>query len=308
MPNRFCAICGKSLKQNSPHFNMCMDCYLTENPLFELPDSFSIRICKECGMYSKKEEWIELPSDDIFRIIEEVIEKFLLKKYIKSNEIQFSFSYDKTNFIYNSSDLLKSLKLIVHGKLIKNPKISSEQNIDVVINYELCNNCSNLISGMHFLSIIQLRVKGEEFFDVIANSLSEIQKYVEDLYLEDNRQYISKLVDQKYGVDLFLSTNELMKKIIVFLKPRYNFILKRSKKLVGRDSQKGRNLYRLKSLIKFIPFKRSDWIILNEKKFYVENVHKKIVVLRDEGNLRIVKDFNDFFDEKASLTVLRDED
>ena len=308
MPNRFCAICGKSLKQNSPHFNMCMDCYLNENPLFELPDSFSMKICKECGMYSKKEEWIESPSNDIFGIIEEVIEKFLLKKYIKSNEIQFSFSYDKTNFIYNSSDLLKSLKLIVHGKLIKNPKICSEQNIDIVINYELCNNCSNLISGMHFLSIIQLRVKGEEFFDVIANSLSEIQKYVEDLYLEDNRQYISKLVDQKYGVDLFLSTNELMKKIIVFLKPRYNFILKRSKKLVGRDSQKGRNLYRLKSLIKFIPFKRSDWIILNEKKLFVENIHKKIVVLRDEGNLRIVKDFNDFFDEKASLTVLRDED
>ena len=308
MPNRFCAICGKSLKQNSPHFNMCMDCYLNENPLFELPDSFSMKICKECGMYSKKEEWIESPSNDIFGIIEEVIEKFLLKKYIKSNEIKFTFSYDKTNFIYNSSDLLKSLKLIVHGKLIKNPKICSEQNIDIVINYELCNNCSNLISGMHFLSIIQLRVKSEEFFDVIANSLSEIQKYVEDLYLEDNRQYISKLVDQKYGVDLFLSTNELMKKIIVFLKSRYNFILKRSKKLVGRDSQKGRNLYRLKSLIKFIPFKRSDWIILNEKKLFVENIHKKIVVLRDEGNLRIVKDFNDFFDEKASLTVLRDED
>ena len=308
MPNRFCAICGKSLKQNSPHFNMCMDCYLAENPLFELPDSFSVKICKECGMYSKKEEWIESPSNDIFGIIEEVIEKFLLKKYIKSNEIQFAFSYDKTNFMYNSSDLLKSLKLIVHGKLNKNPKISSEQNIDVVINYELCNNCSNLISGMHFLSIIQLRVKAEDFFDVIADCLSEIQKYVEDLYLEDNRQYISKLVDQKYGVDLFLSTNELMKKIIVFLKPRYNFILKRSKKLVGRDSQKGRNLYRLKSLIKFIPFKRSDWIILNEKKFYVENVHNKIVVLRDEGNLKMVKNFNEFFDEKASLTVLRDEE
>jgi len=285
-----------------------MDCYLIENPLFELPDSFYIKICKECGMYSKKEEWIESPSNDIFRIIEDVIEKFLLKKYIKSNEIQFSFSYDKTNFIYNSSDLLKSLKLIINGKLNDNPKISSEQTIDIIINYELCNNCSNLISGMHFLSIIQLRVKSEDFFDIIANSISEIQRFVEELYLEDNRQYISKLVDQKYGVDLFLSTNELMKKIIVFLKPRYNFILKRSRKLVGRDSQKGRNLYRLKSLIKFIPFKRSDLIILNDKKFFVENVHKKIVVLRNEDSLRIVKDFNEFFDEKVSLTVLRDED
>ncbi|MFW9949478.1 MAG: NMD3-related protein, partial [Candidatus Thorarchaeota archaeon] len=91
--------------------------------------------------------------------------------------------------------------------------------------------------------ILQLRVKNEDFFDIIAESLLKIQNFVENLFLEDNRQYISKLENQKYGVDLFLSTNELMKKIIVILKPNYNFILKRSKKLVGRDTQKGRNTY-----------------------------------------------------------------
>ena len=59
MPNRFCAICGKSLNEDSPHFGMCLKCYLEENPLFELPKTFSVNVCIDCGSYSKKDVWIE---------------------------------------------------------------------------------------------------------------------------------------------------------------------------------------------------------------------------------------------------------
>ncbi len=307
MPHRFCAVCGKALDNKSTHYNMCMNCYLNENPLFELPDSFSIKICNECGKYSKKEEWVECQSDDVFSIIEESVKRFLLKNYLKSNLIDFVFIHDDQTVIYSSSGLIKSFTLIIRGKLIENVKLVYEQRVNININYELCKNCSNLKSGLYFLSIIQLRVSNEIFFDVIADALSKIQMYVESLFFEDNRQYISKLEDQKYGVDLYLSTNELMKKIISFLKPNYHFILKRSQKLVGRDSQKGRNLYRLKTLVKFLPFKKSDWILLNEEKYFIENITKKMVVLRDENNLKIVKDYSQFFDEKISIYILRDE-
>jgi len=40
MPNRFCAICGINLGKEDPHFGMCLECYLKEHPLFELPDHF----------------------------------------------------------------------------------------------------------------------------------------------------------------------------------------------------------------------------------------------------------------------------
>jgi nonsense-mediated mRNA decay protein 3 len=307
MPHRFCAICGKPLNDKVPHYNMCMNCYLNENPLFELPDSFSIKICNECGKYSKKEEWIECQYDDIYSIIEEAVKKFLLKNYLKANLFEFTFTYDERNLIFSSNGRVKSLTLNVDGRLLENPKLVYEQRVNININYELCKNCSNLKSGIYFLSIIQLRVKSESFFDIIADALSKIQNYVENLFFEDNRQYISKLEDQKYGVDLYLSTNELMNKIISFLKPNYHFLLKRSKKLVGRDSQKGRNIYRLKTLVKFLPFKKSDWILLNEEKYFIENITKKMVILRDEHNLKIVKNYNHFFEEKLSLYILRDE-
>ena len=70
MPNRFCAICGSELDEESPHFGMCLKCYLEEHPLFELPKSFSVNICIDCGRYSKKEVWIEPNEDDFLSWIE----------------------------------------------------------------------------------------------------------------------------------------------------------------------------------------------------------------------------------------------
>ena len=59
MSHRFCAICGKPIDNTAPHFGMCQNCYLKENPLFELPSTLSFKICIDCGSYSKKEEWVK---------------------------------------------------------------------------------------------------------------------------------------------------------------------------------------------------------------------------------------------------------
>ena len=65
MVNRFCAICGKNLDENAPHFGMCLNCYLKEHPLFELPNRFSFKTCIDCGSYSIKEEWIKFENEKL---------------------------------------------------------------------------------------------------------------------------------------------------------------------------------------------------------------------------------------------------
>ncbi|MFX0105013.1 MAG: NMD3-related protein, partial [Candidatus Hodarchaeota archaeon] len=162
----------------------------------------------------------------------------------------------------------------------------------------LCKNCTNLRGGTYFLSIIHLRVKNERQFDLIKQVLEEINEYVEGIFEKDHRQYISKVEDQRYGVDLYLSTNELMNYLIKFLKTNYSFLLKRTKKLVGRDSQRGRNLYRLKTLIKFLPIKNSDIISIENQNYIVENITKNKVILRSENNTKLIKDYSFFFNEK----------
>jgi len=165
----------------------------------------------------------------------------------------------------------------------------------------LCRNCSNLRGGTYFISIIQLRVKDESQLELVEKILIEINKYAKNIFDKDHRQYISKIEDQKYGVDLYLSTNELMNHIIKFLKAKHHFLLKRSKKLVGRDNQKGKNLYRLKTLIKFLPVAHNDIILIDNQDFIVENITKNKIILKSNNNIKLIKDYSYFFNENIII-------
>lgn len=306
MPHRFCAICGSELDENAPHFGMCLNCYLEENPLFELPKSYNFRMCMDCLKYSKKEEWYEPVENEIFSVIEEVLTRFLLKNYTKRGLITFSFSFDK--LIYSSRNLLTSLDVIITGKMTGNYKFTHQESLRVIIDYELCKNCANLRGGMYYLSIIQLRVNDKTQFGIIKEVLDDISLLVENLFSRDDKQYIAKIEDQPLGVDLYLSTNELMNRIISHIKAKHHFILKRTKKLVGRDSQKGRNIYRLKALIKFLPFKKNEYILINNSKYLIENLTKNRVMLRDEKQAKHVKNFSFFFDDKNLIKKIEEEE
>ncbi len=306
MPHRFCAICGSELDEEAPHFGMCLNCYLEENPLFELPKSYNFKLCNDCLKYAKKEEWYEPAENEIFPVIEEVLTRFLLKKYTKQGLIAFSFSFDK--LIYSSRNLLTSLDVIITGKMTGDHKFTHQETLRVIIDYELCKNCANLRGGMYYLSIVQLRVNDKTQFGVIKETLDDISLLVENLFSKDDKQYIAKIEDQTLGVDLYLSTNELMNRIISHIRANHHFILKRTKKLVGRDSQKGRNLYRLKALIKFLPFRKNEYVLINNSKFFIENLTKNKVMLRDEKQTKLVKNFSYFFDDKIMIKKIAEEE
>ncbi|MFX0039071.1 MAG: NMD3-related protein [Promethearchaeota archaeon] len=298
MPNRFCAICGTSIGESDPHYGMCLKCYLKEHPLFELPDKFSLNICIDCGSYSKKDMWIEPERNEIFSIIEQALQRYVLKSLLKKQNIEFSLSFDKDSFVFSAKDLLVSLEASIQGVLKKDLNIVYAQTIKINLNYMLCKNCANLRSGTYYLSIIQLRVKNEDQFDLLKRILDEINEYVERIFEKDHKQYISKIEDQKYGIDLYLSTNELMNHLITFLKSKYHFVFKRSKKLVGRDIQRGKNLYRFKSLIKFLPVSINEAFSIENQNFRVESFTKNKVILRTQNNSKLIKDFSFLFNEK----------
>jgi len=298
MPNRFCAICGKVISDADPHFGMCYDCYLKEKPLFDLPKRFSLNICIDCGSYSKKEVWIEPRDNELFPTINEAIHRFLLKNYLKKGNIEFSITFDEKSYIFSSKDLLKNLDIVVNGKMKENTNLKYQETINVNLNYLLCKNCSNIRGGTYYISIIQLRVKDETQFDLINKALNEINKYAEKLFEKDQKHYISKIEDQKFGVDLYLSSNELMNYIIKLLKVKYYFLIKGTKKLIGRDIQKGKNLYRLKTLVKFLPIQKNDIVIIENEDFLVEKITKNKVFLRNKKNSKLIKNYSYFFNEK----------
>jgi len=301
MPNRFCAICGKNIDNNAPHYGMCLQCYLKEHPLFKVPEKYSLRICLECGSYSKKDEWIKSDYNNLFDVIKDATFNFILRPYLKKDYIKFSITIDENSFIYSSRDILKTLNLIIRGFLKNDKNISHEQVIKLNINFNLCKNCVNLRGGSHYLSIIQLRVKDKSQFFLIKEVFNKIEAFVEDKFEKDNRQYISKIEEQKYGIDLYLSTNEIMNYIISFLKKKYHFLIIRTKKLVGRDHQRGKNIYRLKTLIKLLHVKKGDLIIIKNKKYSIESITKNKIILKEENGAKLIKDYAFFFDNEYTI-------
>jgi NMD protein affecting ribosome stability and mRNA decay len=300
MPKRFCAICGKDIDETAPHFSMCLDCYLKENPLFILPDHFNLKICNYCGKFTKKDTWIPSNSYETLEIIEEAIQILLLNQIKNAQSMRFKIIPIEESTIYSSNGLLISVDLKVLGELIEDHHIYNEQKITVKVNNELCKNCANLRGGTFFTSILQLRLDGDrlKFLESVINDLTNL---VEKLFEKDEKQYISNIVKQKNGFDLYLSTNELLNHIISYMKANYRFGLKRTKKLVGRDHQRGKNIYRLKAVMRFLPFNKGDYININDESYYVEQIKKKSVILRDNLERRIIKNYDFFFNEKISL-------
>jgi len=297
MPHRFCAICGKEINENAPHFGMCTACYLKENPLFELPKKFDLRICLDCYRYSIKEIWIKPGNSDFLAVIKEATHELLLNPLNKNQKLTFSIEIDQNSLIFSSKDLITALEMKIKGSIRDNSLIFNEYILKLLIRYELCNNCLNVRSGSYFTSILQLRVKNPSYFDFLKNVIDEINNFIKEEFNEDDKQYVSKMVDQKNGVDMYLSTIELMNHIISHLKPKYNYILKRSKKLVGRDRQKGKGIYRLKALMKFLPIKKNDIVKIKNEEFVVEQILKNDVLLKNKKGEKLNKSFEYFFND-----------
>ena len=229
---------------------------------------------------TKKEEWFQSKNGDYLFSIEEALHRFLIDSFRKEKQIEFSIYFDENSFIYSSNDLLKNVDVVVSGFLKKNIDIKHQQKIKVFLENQLCKNCLNLRGGNYYLSIIQLRVINESHFNIIKRVLDNIQIYVENQFEKDPKQYITKMIDQKNGIDLYLSTKELMNHIISFLRKDYHFQLKRSKKLVGRDVQKGKNIFRLKSLIKFLPINKNDIVLVENHRYKVDSITKNKIAMK----------------------------
>ncbi len=306
MPRRFCAVCGKPLDSSAPHFSLCRDCFSSENPLFHFPEAFSLKACRDCGNYSVNEKWFSSSELDLFKIVQEAITNALIKPDRSINKIQFQFHIDNDKTAYDSEGRVESLEIELRGRPVDGSLKEYSESIKVLISYDYCQNCLQLKSGIRFLSILQLRVINEDFIDSLGPIVSKIHEFVEEQFLRDPKQYITKLEDQKYGIDLFLSTNELMNHIISFLKNKEHFLLKRSKKLIGRDIQKGKNIYRLKTLLKFLPVKKNDKILFINSEYYVEQILRNKVILRDEKNKKTSVSFSNLFKKKNKLKILGD--
>jgi len=303
-PTRFCSLCGKEFSTNEKIYEKftCLRCYLKNKPLFQFQDIFYLNICLECGSFSKDSKvkiWLPPSTENVLEIVKSAIKYYLLEPYGKKDNIKFIIKILEEK-ISPSAKVIEDIYLLITGVHRYDKNLIYTQEIKIKLKYGHCDNCIS-IKQKKINAIIQLRVIFVEQLDLIEIVKEKIKNYIEQASKKDSTEYITKIDYVKNGVDIFLSTQNQTNKIIRLLKPEYNFLIKSSKKLMSRDVQRGKNIYRIKTLIKFLPIEKEDEVITKNIKYIVDKIGKNKIHLIDIHGNRIIKNYQFFFSKKVKI-------
>ncbi len=135
----------------------------------------------------------------------------------------------------------------------------------------------------YFEGILQLRNITQEIIDFIEKKLNKTKEL-----------NISKIVEQKKGLDLYMTDKRKMERLALDLQKEFGGILKKSPQLFSKNRQTSKNIYRLNICLKFCDFKKGDVIKVNNKYIKVTNTGKKISGIDLTFNKKISLDVEDF--------------
>ena len=135
----------------------------------------------------------------------------------------------------------------------------------------------------YFEGILQLRNPSQEIIDFIENKLKK----------HADKFNISKIVEQKLGLDLYITNKKYMQRLANDLQKNFGGIIKKSPHLFSRNRQTSKDIYRLNICLKFYDFKKDDVIKADKRYIKITNIGKKISGINLEQNKRVSFEFPD---------------
>ena len=249
----FCLLCNSEEKL---YEGMCKKCYLKEFNLVEIPNYTTFTVCSHCGATLKHEKWIQSGYYD-----DEIINN-AIQKDIKVNEKLEDVLI--TTEIINNRGSVYDCKLHVSG-IVLDEEIEKEYDIEVKVVKGVCPDCSKFHSG-YYEAVIQLRsddrkLEEEEIIQADEFISNEIQR----LCKSNKLAYVTERIVLKEGVDYQVGSHNAAHKIAENLQKQFGGIITESRKIVGHDKSKSRDLYRSWISVRLPSFRKNDFIKYNNK-------------------------------------------
>ena len=231
MMNKFCAKCGR---ENDLIDEFCRECFAKENSLLKHFKELNIVICDCCGNYLYKNAWQNRESINLEKNIEEIAAKLFSKKIVleagaKLKKLKIQTALPKKLKVGNKSNVNINLSIEVIGS-IKDVEIKESYEVPMQIKFSTCNNCKKT-RGHYYEATLQIRPKSEK-----------VLRFVEEHCKNKKNLFISKVVENEYGYDVYLSEQKEARNLGNILKKKFKGEIKESKKIFGRKD--GRDIYR----------------------------------------------------------------
>ena len=266
----FCIECGSENKKMVGE--ICIDCFLKEFEMIEIPKNISVEICSHCNSRLEEGKWSDsfIPEEEIiYRALERNIK---INELVENEEINLEIDQIKGTIAECYVEVVGD----VYGVTIDETHDTSVRILKTV-----CPSCSKLQSG-YYESVIQFRadnrqIKSEEYDkadEIVARTLEKQAK-------TDKLAYCPQIAKLKEGYDYYIGSLKTGRKVAEALKDEFGGIIKESPRLISEDKSTGKGLYRIWISVRIPEFESKDIIEYENKLIQVSDIGKNRVVGTD---------------------------
>ncbi|MEM2889804.1 MAG: 60S ribosomal export protein NMD3 [Candidatus Hadarchaeum sp.] len=249
---RFCYKCGALEDDAGPLLlGLCQRCF-SSLPLVEVPAEIDLVLCRDCGAFKIGGRWRFHSSREPEEAARQaVLDSVRVLSYIDSEKRLLRIVEAPGILIEAEPRLEEGLVMIrASGKihpLQKIPKLE-EHTLKLNLKYTTCDVC-RLKRSKHHEAILQLRdfPSSEKRIQIQR----QVEKLVAQLGKGEPMNFIADFKEQHGGLDYYLSSVGLGRRIAAMLKERFGATVIESAKLIGRTKD-GRKKYHVSILARFM--------------------------------------------------------
>lgn len=256
----FCLLCDK---EEELFDGLCKSCYLKEFEAVKVPEYATFTVCSHCGATLKHNKWIQVGYYD-----DEIINDAIQKDIIINEKLVNPDTYTE---ITNNRGTVYECILHASGEVLDTP-IDVEYPLEVKVEKGVCPDCSKFYSG-YYEAVIQLRADDRRLEDDEIKQADEfIANEIQRLCKTNKLAYVTERIVLKEGIDYQVGSYNAAHKIGVNLQKQFGGIITESRKIVGHDKSRSKDLYRSWVSVRLPSFHKDDFIEYKDKIFKIEKI------------------------------------
>ncbi|WP_455646197.1 60S ribosomal export protein NMD3 [Methanosphaera sp.] len=256
----FCILCNSEEKL---YEGLCKSCYLKEFELIKVPEYAKFTVCSHCGATLKHEKWVQTGYYD-----DEIINDAIHKDIQINDKLK---NVDITTEITNNRGTVYECILHAYGEIIDEP-IEKTYPIEVKVEKGVCPDCSKFHSG-YYEAVIQLRADDRKLDDYEIREADEfIANEIQRICKTNKLAYVTERIVLKEGIDYQVGSYNAAHKIAVNMQKQFGGVITESRKIVGHDKSRSRDLYRTWLSVRLPAFHRNEFIEYEDKILQIKKI------------------------------------
>ena len=269
----FCPECGSTDKEMVG--DICIDCFLKEFQMIELPERIEVQICSHCNSKLEEGKWSDefIPEEEIiYRALERNIK---IADEVENEDINLEIDQIKGTIASCYVEVVGD----VHGT-----QIDEVHETEVKLLKTVCPTCSKVQSG-YYETVIQFRADSRE---IKPQEYKKADEVVERTLIKQSKKdklaYCPQIAKLKEGYDYYIGSFKTGKKVAEALTEEFGGIIKESPRLISEDKSTGKGLYRIWISVRIPEFEIDDFIKYENKIIQVSAITKSSVMGQELSN------------------------